>query len=77
MSHRIVIVDDLTERTRLMAGALRDHGYGVVTVRAGSDEELQECLCRLRPDFVVIGDEVIIDLKEGHPRPAEEIKVAC
>lgn len=51
MHQWIVIVDDDTERIRLMARALRDNGYGVVTVRARNDEELRESLCRLRPDF--------------------------
>ena len=74
---RIVIVDDFTERTALMARALRDNGYGVVTVRARSDEELRNSVCRLRPDFLVIGDEVIIDLKDGDPWAPEEIQIAC
>lgn len=76
-SQRIVIVDDFSERTPLLARALCDNGYGVVTVRAHSDEELQASVCRLRPDFAVIGDDVIIDLAEGDHWPPAEVRVAC
>ena len=76
MQQRIVIVDDFTERTALMARALRDSGYGVLTVQAHSEEELWENLRRLRPDFLVIGDDLIIDLHRGEG-PLKEIKIAC
>lgn len=63
MSQRVMIVDDATERTALIAQALRDNGYGVLTVAAADQYELQDQLRRLRPDILVIDDEVIIDLK--------------
>ncbi len=63
MHQQIVIVDDHTERTTLMAQALRDSGYGVMTLQAQNDEELHAGLRRFKPDYLVIDDEVIIDLK--------------
>jgi response regulator RpfG family c-di-GMP phosphodiesterase len=62
MHQQIMIVDDFTERTMLMAQALRDSGYRVLTLQVHTNEELQENLSRLQPDFLVIGDEVVIDL---------------
>lgn len=62
MYQQVMIVDDASERTALIAQALRDNGYGVSTVRARSDSELHAQLRRLRPDILVIDDEVIIDL---------------
>lgn len=63
MNQRVMIVDDASERTALIAQALRDNGYGVLTVAAADRRELQDQLRRLRPDILVIDDEVIIDLK--------------
>jgi response regulator RpfG family c-di-GMP phosphodiesterase len=78
MYQQIVIVDDHTERTALMAQALRDSGYGVMTLEAQNDEELQAGLRGLRPDFLVIGDEVVIDLKAAdNSHLLQEIDIAC
>ena len=78
MYQQIVIVDDATESTTLIAQALRDNGYGVVTLQVHSNEELQENLTRLQPDFLVIGDEVVIDLKtDDNLYMLNEIKIAC
>ena len=78
MYQQIVIVDDATERTSLIAQALRDNGYGVVTLHVHSNEELQANLRRLKPDFLVIGDEVVIDLKvDDDPYMLDDIKIAC
>jgi CheY-like chemotaxis protein len=63
MSQQVVIVDDASDRTPLVAQALRDNGYGVLTVQAQSCEELYARLCQLQPDILVIGDEIVIDLK--------------
>lgn len=78
MRQQIVIVDDATERTTLMAQALRDNGYGVTTLRIRGREELHEKLCRLQPDFLVMGDEVVIDLRaDDIPYRLGGIKIAC
>lgn len=78
MRQKIVIVDDLSERASLMAQALRKNGYGVITLRARNNEELRESLRRLRPDFLVVGDEVVIDLKaRGDEYMPQEIGIAC
>ena len=78
MYQQIVIVDDATESTTLIAQALRDNGYGVVTLQVHSNEELQENLTRLQPDFLVIGDEVVIDLKtDDNLYMLNDIKIAC
>jgi len=78
MYQQIVIVDDATERTTLTAQALRDNGYGVVTLQVHSNEELQENLSRIQPDFLVIGDEVVIDLKtDDNLYMLDDIKIAC
>jgi len=78
MHQQIVIVDDATESTTLIAQALRDNGYGVVTLQVHSNEELQENLARLQPDFLVIGDEVVIDLKtDDNLYMLNDIKIAC
>lgn len=63
MYQQVVIVDDASDRIPLMAQALRDNGYGVLTVQAQSGEELYTRLCQLKPDILVIGDEIVIDLK--------------
>ncbi len=78
MYQQIVIVDDATEDTTLIAQALRDNGYGVMTLQVHSNEELQESLARLQPDFLVIGDEVVIDLKtDDNLYMLGDIKIAC
>ena len=78
MYQQIVIVDDATEDTTLIAQALRDNGYGVMTLQVHSNEELQESLARLQPDFLVIGDEVVIDLKaDDSAHMLQEISIAC
>ena len=78
MYQQIVIVDDSSERTMLLAQALRDNGYGVMTLQARSNEELRAGLCQLRPDFLVIGDEIIIDLKaRGSMDTLFDIDIAC
>jgi DNA-binding response OmpR family regulator len=78
MYQQIVIVDDHTERTALMAQALRDSGYGVMTLEAQNDEELYAGLRRFKPDFLVIGDEVVIDLQASDNRCLlQEISIAC
>ena len=78
MYQQIVIVDDHTERTALMAQALRDSGYGVMTLEADNDAELRAGLRGLNPDFLVIGDEVIIDLKaDDNASWRQEFGIAC
>jgi DNA-binding NtrC family response regulator len=78
MYQQIVIVDDASERTTLLAQALRDSGYGVTTLTVQNNEELQAGLCRLQPDFLVIGDEVVIDLKaDDGMHMLQEISIAC
>jgi len=62
MYQQVMIVDDASERTALMAQALRENGYGVLTVRAADNRELQDQLRMVRPDILIIGDEVVIDL---------------
>ena len=43
-----------------------------------SNEELQENLSRIQPDFLVIGDEVVIDLKtDDNLYMLGDIKIAC
>ena len=66
MHEQIMIVDDASERTTIIAQALRDNGYGVLTVPAGSSEELHASLCRVQPDILVIGEEVVIELKTDY-----------
>ncbi len=76
MVQQVMIVDDASERTALVAQALRDNGYGVLTVRAGDHRELQDQLRRLRPDILVVDDEVIIDLaSEGGTSMLREIGI--
>jgi len=78
MYQQIVIIDDSSERTTLLAQALRDSGYGVMTLRVQSDEELHAGLDRIKPDFLVIGDEVVIDLKaDDSAHMLQEIGIAC
>jgi hypothetical protein len=78
MYQQIVIIDDSSERTTLLAQALRDSGYGVMTLRVQSDEELHAGLDRIKPDFLVIGDEVVIDLKaDDSTHMLQEIGIAC
>jgi DNA-binding NtrC family response regulator len=78
MYQQIVIVDDASERTTLLAQALRDSGYGVMTLQVRSNEELNAGLVRIKPDFLVIGDEVVIDLKaEDSEHMLQEIGIAC
>jgi CheY-like chemotaxis protein len=78
MCQQIVIVDDASERTTLLAQALRDNGYGVMTLQVHNKEELHAGLCRLQPDFLVIGDEVVIDLKAGDStHMLQKIGIAC
>ena len=78
MYQQIVIVDDSSERTTLLAQALRDSGYGVMTLRVHTNAELQEGLSRIKPDFLVIGDEVVIDLKAADSAyMLQEISIAC
>ena len=60
---QIVIVDDASGRAPLIAEALRCNGYSVMTLPAQNNHALQASLCLLRPDFLIIGDEVVIDLK--------------
>lgn len=62
MYQRVMIVDDFSERTALIAQALRDNGYGVMTVAAATHRELRDHVRVLRPDILVIDDEVIIEL---------------
>lgn len=76
MPQQIVIVDDASERTRLITEALRNNGYAVLSLSPRSDEELHASLCRLRPDFLVIGDEVVIDLKAGDGSPLRGLDAA-
>ena len=78
MYQQIVIVDDYSERTTLLAQALRDSGYGVQTLQAHTNEELHAGLRRIKPDFLVIGDEVVIDLKaDDSAYMLQEISIAC
>jgi DNA-binding response OmpR family regulator len=78
MYQQIVIVDDASERTTLLAQALRDSGYGVMTLQVQNNEELHEGLSRIKPDFLVIGDEVVIDLKaDDSAHMLQEIDIAC
>ena len=78
MYQQIVIVDDYSERTTLLAQALRDSGYGVQTLQAHTNEELHAGLSRIKPDFLVIGDEVVIDLKaDDSAYMLQEISIAC
>jgi DNA-binding response OmpR family regulator len=78
MYQQIVIVDDSTERTTLLAQALRDSGYGVMTLQVQSNDELHADIDRLKPDFLVIGDEVVIDLKaDDCTDMLQEIGIAC
>jgi len=63
MPQQIVIVDDASGRAPLIAEALRSNGYSVMTLPAQNDHALQASLWLLRPDFLIIGDEVVIDLK--------------
>lgn len=78
MYQQIVIIDDSSERTTLLAQALRDSGYGVLTLRVQSNEELHAGLDRIKPDFLVIGDEVVIDLKaDDSTHMLQEIGIAC
>ena len=78
MYQQIVIIDDSSERTTLLAQALRDSGYGVLTLRVHSNEELHAGLDRIKPDFLVIGDEVVIDLKaDDSTHMLQEIGIAC
>ena len=65
MNQQIVIVDDASERMTHIAQALRSSGYNVTTLQAENDHQLQASLCLLRPDFLIIGDEVVIDLKSA------------
>lgn len=66
MRQQIMIVDDASERTAIIVQALRDSGYGVMTVQAHSSDELYASLCRVQPDILVIGEEVVIDLKTDY-----------
>lgn len=66
MPQHIVIVGDKDERTVLTAQALRDNGYGVTTLRSHNNKDLHEKICRLQPDFLLIGDDVVIDLKSEY-----------
>lgn len=78
MYQQIVIIDDSSERTTLLAQALRDSGYGVMTLQARNNDELHAGLDRLKPDFLVIGDEVVIDLKADDSSDLlQEIRIAC
>ena len=78
MYQQIVIVDDSSERTTLLAQALRDSGYGVLTLHVENDAELHEGLSRIKPDFLIIGDEVLIDLKaDDSTNMLQEIGIAC
>jgi DNA-binding response OmpR family regulator len=78
MYQQIVIIDDSTERTTLLAQALRDSGYGVMTLQVRNNEELHAGLDRLKPDFLVIGDEVVIDLKaDDSSDMLQELGIAC
>ena len=78
MYQQIVIVDDSSERTTLLAQALRDSGYGVMTLQVHTNEELHAGLNRIQPDFLVIGDEVVIDLKaDDSADMLQEIGIAC
>lgn len=78
MYQQIVIVDDSSERTTLLAQALRDSGYDVMTLQVHNDEELHEGISKLNPDFLVIGDEVVIDLKadDGMDK-LQDMSIAC
>lgn len=78
MSQQILIVDDATERTTLVAQALRKNGYVVMTMQLKDNEALQASLRRLKPDYLVIGDEVVIDLKsQNSSHMLKEMGIAC
>ena len=78
MNQQIVIVDDSSERMTLLAQALRDNGYGVMTLQVHNNEELHTGLTRIKPDFLVIGDEIVIDLKSDDGEyMLQEIDIAC
>ena len=78
MYQQIMIVDDSSERTTLLAQALRDSGYGVMTLQVENDEELHEGLIKFKPDYLVIGDEVVIDLKaDDSAHMLQEMGIAC
>lgn len=78
MPQQILIVDDATERTTLVAQALRKNGYVVMTMQLKDNEALQASLRRLKPDYLVIGDEVVIDLKaQNSSHMLKEMGIAC
>ena len=77
MDQQIVIVDDASERVDLMAQALRDHGYAVLTVKVADGADLQARLRVIKPDFLVISDD-IIDLKAANSlETLHELGIAC
>lgn len=78
MCQQIVIVDDANERTTLIVQALRDNGYDVTTLQPQDSAGLQASLLHLKPDFLVIGDEVVIDLKtDDCAHRLHELGIAC
>ena len=78
MSQQILIVNDATERTTLVAKALRKNGYAVMTLQLKDNEALQASLRRLKPDCLVIGDEVVIELKAQNSfHMLKEMGIAC
>jgi hypothetical protein len=49
-----------------------------MTLQVHTDAELHEGLSRINPDFLVIGDEVVIDLKaDDSAQMLQEIGIAC
>lgn len=77
MEQQIVIVDDASERVDVMAQALRDHGYVVMTVKVADGADLQARLRVIKPDFLVISDD-IIDLKAANSLESlQELGIAC
>ncbi len=67
MNQRVLILDDDSERTVLMQGALDAAGYDVVVVRAESYGELQAQIHRFQPSVIVLDDELIINVDGREP----------
>ena len=54
MSLRIMLVDESRSRSELLMGALLAAGHEVVA-QVDPDEDLLECVERIRPDLIIIG----------------------
>src|SRR3569623_1821572 len=77
MEQQIVIVEEASERVALMAQALRAHGYAVKTVKGADGADLHARLRVIKPDFLVISDD-IIDLKAANSlETLHELGIAC